>query len=320
MILLLFAFSALAFPQKISAAAPVMTITALDYGSDRVAGGDAVLLSSGGEYLLMDTTNNDDTNALIRYLKSHHIRKLSLYLSHWHEDHFFYLWKIMDDPYFTVRHLYLPQTAPVKKCANRTYRNRDWYEYARRCWSGLPDAGLYGAKQVKAKAKKEHIPVTYLKKGSTFQFGNATAEVLWCGCTCSLSKGFMQYLNDRSLVTRVTAGDQSYLTAGDITEEVFKRMKKKVVNLRADIYKLSHHGSSDTAATIRRIRPAYAFYCDGTERSGQFHLTARRKKIAKLTKLYSVRRSGTVTIRLYGKTAAVPVRVTAKRGRISSGA
>ena len=40
-----------AFP--ISAASPIMTITAFDYGSDTVNSGDSVLLESKGKYLLM---------------------------------------------------------------------------------------------------------------------------------------------------------------------------------------------------------------------------------------------------------------------------
>lgn len=47
---------------SVQAAAPLMTVTALDYGSDRGEGGDTVLVSSGGKHLLMDTGNYDDTN------------------------------------------------------------------------------------------------------------------------------------------------------------------------------------------------------------------------------------------------------------------
>ena len=305
--------------EEVCAAAPLMTITALDYGSDRVEGGDAVLLSSGGSYLLMDTENNDETHKVIRYLKSHKIRKLSLYLSHWHEDHFFYLWEIMDDPYFTVEKLYLPKTTWVKQCAKSKYRNRDWYSNAVRCWKGIPAAGLYGAKSVIRKAKKEKVPVKYLKKGSSFQIGNAHAEVLWCGCSCKLSsRGFFEYMNDRSLVTKFTAGDMAYLTAGDINDEVFTLMKKRGLDLQADVYKLSHHGEGDTAATIRMIRPAYAFYCDSTEKKGNIRWTAGRRKIAKMTHLYSVRYNGNITFRLYGKTAKTPVKVTTQRNRKAS--
>ena len=291
-----------------------MTVTALDYGSDRVEGGDAVLVSSDCEYLLMDTANNDDTGKVIRYLKARKIRKLSLYLSHWHEDHFFYLWQLMDDPYFHIKRLYLPKTTWVRNCAGARYSRRSWYENAVRCWSGIPAAGLYGAREVIKKAKTEKIPVTYLKKGSSFRIGKARARVIWCGCRCTLSKGFFEYMNDRSLVTKITAGGLSYLTAGDITKEVFDLMKQKQVDPGADLYKLSHHGASDTPATIKMIKPAFAFYCDSTEKRGKWNLsTGKRRKISKLTNLYSVRKNGNITFRFYGRDAADPIRVSTQR-------
>ncbi|MBQ9061905.1 MAG: MBL fold metallo-hydrolase [Eubacterium sp.] len=300
----------------VQAAAPLMTITALDYGSDRVEGGDIVLVSSGGKYLLMDTGNYDDTNKVILYLKSHRIKKLSLYLSHWHEDHFYYLWHIMDNPYFTVERLYLPSTTPIRKCAAGRYRNRFWYEFAVRCWKGIPSAGLYGAKEICKKAKKEKIPVTFLKKGSSFQIGNAAAEVLWSSGANTFSSGFWEYINDRSLVTKITAGDMSFLTAGDISRKTLRKMIKKGIDLRADLYKLSHHGTdSDTASIIRKIHPACAFYCDSTEKKGEIRLSKNRRKIAAKTKLYSVRYNGNLTFRLYGKQSAVPVKVTVQRRR-----
>lgn len=298
------------------AASPLMTVTALDYGSSKVKSGDAVLLSSGGEYLLMDTHNYDPNEKVIRYLKSHKIKKLSLYLSHWHQDHFYYLWKIMDDPYFEVTKLYLPSTKWTRTCARAKYARYPWYKDARRCWRGNPSQGLYGAKQVIAKAKEKDVPVKYLKKGSTFRIGKTSARVLWCGCDCKVtSKGFFPYINDRSLVTRFSAGGISYLTAGDISEDVFVHMQKEGIRLRADLYKLSHHGHADNSYTIRKIRPTYAFYCDSAEKRGKMNMTPERKAVAKYTKLYSVRKSGNITFKIYGKDARVPIRVKTQRGK-----
>ncbi len=304
---------------SVQAAEPLMTVTALDYGSDRVEGGDIVLVTSGGKHLLMDTGNYDDTNKLIRYLKSHRIRKLSLYLSHWHEDHFYYLWYIMDHPYFTVERLYLPAISPLKKCTAKKYRNRSWYESAVRCRKGIPSSGLYGAAEICKKAKKEKIPVTYLKKGSSFKIGSAAAEVLWSSGASPFSSGFWDYINDRSLVTKITAGDMSYITAGDISRKTLQKMIKSGVDLRADLYKLSHHGkTSDTAPILRKIQPVCAFYCDSTEKKGNTRLSKNRRKIAAETQLYSVRYNGNITFRLYGKHSARSVRVKTQRKKAIS--
>ena len=138
----------------------------------------------------------------------------------------------------------------------------------------------------------------------------ARAEVLWNRGAGSRSDGFWDYLNESSLVTKITASDMSFLTAGDVSRKTLKQIDKKQISLQADLYKLTHHGNGDTAATIRMIRPSCAFYADSTEKKGKAHRTRSRRKIAGMTHLYSVRKNGTVTFRLYGKHAHTPIRVS----------
>ena len=68
------------------AAEPYMKITVIDYGSGSSVYGDATLLESGGQYLLIDTGARDPNNTVIKYLKKKGIRNLSLYISHFHSE------------------------------------------------------------------------------------------------------------------------------------------------------------------------------------------------------------------------------------------
>lgn len=297
---------------------PVMTVTAFDYGCDSVNSGDAVLVASNGEYLLMDTGNYDKSKKIINTLKKKKIKKLSLYLSHWHEDHFYYLWYILNDSYFTVKHIYLPPASWVVTYGNKSNKGKGWYRWSGRCYEGVGPkgnriSGLYGAHQIVAKAREKRIPTTFLKKGSSFKFGYATARVIWYGCNCSMKDTFFDYGNDRSLVTKISAGGMSYLTAGDIGREVYTKMNKNRINLSADLLKLSHHGSTETASIVKSVHPKCAFYFNSNENKGARNLTKDRSEISKVTDLYSVRYNGDIVFNFYGKGKSCCMSVQAQR-------
>ncbi len=66
---------------------PSMTLTAIDYKNIDYYG-DATLLYSGGKYLLIDTgTEDNGPRYVINYLKKKGVRKLDIYISHYHDDH-----------------------------------------------------------------------------------------------------------------------------------------------------------------------------------------------------------------------------------------
>ena len=156
-----------------AASAPYMKITCIDLGSSSKVSGDAVLLESAKKFLLMDTGSKDPQNNVIKYLKSNGVRYLSLYISHFHEDHCDNAVSILTDPYFHVSRVYLANPDPARKYItswNKSHR-RQLYEGCRK----------YVARynQINAAARKKHIAVTALRRGKSFSIGSVRAKVLW---------------------------------------------------------------------------------------------------------------------------------------------
>ena len=120
---------------------------------------------------------------------------------------------------------------------------------------------LNGYNNIVNTAKENGCKIVYLKKGSTFKVGEATVKVLW-GCTYNSNSYDASYINNNSLVTKVTAGTVSYLTCGDIESEVENQLVASGIDISADIFKFNHHGgnSSNTAAFVKKVNPSFAYY------------------------------------------------------------
>ncbi len=242
---ILMAFSTVGPLIPAQAASGNMQITPIDFG-DAGIWGDSAMLSSGGKNLLMDTYIRDDYDTLINYLDDHHFYNFDLYLSHYHYDHMDQFTAIMEDSRFNVGTVYLPDPGYVKKGAQST-------SYCQNL--------LNGHNNIVNSANKNGVKIVYLKKGSSFTVGNATVKVLW-GCSYSGGSYDASYINNNSLVTKVTSGTVSYLTCGDIEAEVENQLVSSGIDLRADIYKFNHHGgnSSNTSAFVKKVNPSFAYY------------------------------------------------------------
>ncbi len=239
------AFSSVAPVIPAKAASGNMQITPIDFG-DAGVWGDSTMLSSGGKNLLMDTYIRDKYDTLINYLDDHHFYNFDIYLSHYHYDHMDQISTIIDDSRFHVGTVYLPDPAYVKRGAQSTSYCKDF---------------LNGYNDIVNTANENGCKIVYLKKGSTFKVGEATVKVLW-GCTYNSNTYDASYINNNSLVTKVTAGTVSYLTCGDIESEVENQIIASGIDISADIFKFNHHGgnSSNTAAFVKKVNPSFAYY------------------------------------------------------------
>ena len=239
------AFSSIAPVIPAEAASGNMQITPIDFG-DAGVWGDSTMLSSGGKNLLMDTYIRDRYDTLINYLDDHHFYTFDIYLSHYHYDHMDQIADIIDDSRFHVGTVYLPDPAYVKRGAQSTSYCKDF---------------LNGYNNIVNTANENGCKIVYLKKGSSFKVGNATVKILW-GCSYTSNNYDAKYINNNSLVAKVTSGTVSYLTCGDIESEVENQLVKSGIDLSADIYKFNHHGgnTSNTAAFVKKVNPSFAYY------------------------------------------------------------
>ena len=297
-----------------AASAPYMKITCIDLGSARTVYGESVLLESGGQYLLMDTGSKDPYNSVIRYLKSKGIKNLSLYISHFHEDHCDYAVSIIKDSYFHVKRVYLANPDPVRKYINSQNKSRRRKLYN----SCLLYLTRYN--EIASAARKKRVPVTNLRKGKSFTIGSARAKVLWdhntrsFGCFDPYDKDGIGFQNNSSLVTKFTLGKRSFLTCGDIEGSTERDLLASGANLSADILKLNHHGmwTSNLAAFVKSVNPCYCFYSykntsDSEARrfAGSRETASTLRRLARQYNILGCRYNGTITYKVQYNTISV---------------
>ena len=268
---------------RAEAASGNMQITPIDYGHANVWG-DCTMLSSGGKNLLMDTCLRDTYDTLINYLNDHHFYTFDLYLSHYHYDHMHQFSTIMYDARFNVSKVYLPDPAYLKTGAAKT-------NYCKEL--------LYGYNAIVKAANDTGVSIVYLKKGSSFTVGNAKVNILW-GCTYKSNTYDTHYINNNSLVAKVTSGTVSYLTCGDIEKETENAIVNSGINIKADIYKFSHHGgyTSNTASFVKKVNPSFAFYNwinDSPTSFGGAWVNTPINNLKKTCNIYSSRYNGMLT-------------------------
>ena len=105
-------------------------------------------------------------------------------------------------------------------------------------------------------AELQGTPIVVPQEGDTLQLGGATITILHCWPEAVQQSR----TNDSSIVLRIDYGDTSFLFTGDAEDWSEYMMIDAGVNLKADVLKVSHHGSS-TASTeefLRAIQPEYA--------------------------------------------------------------
>ena len=282
-IALLISLSSLSPSITADAASGNMQITPIDFGHADVWG-DCTMLSSGGKNLLMDTCLRDTYDTLINYLDDHHFYTFDIYLSHYHYDHMQQIPTIINDSRFKVSKVYLPDPAHLKTGAAKT-------NYCKELLAG------YNA-IVKA-ANNNNVKIVYLKKGSSFTVGNAKVSILW-GCSYKSSSYNAKYINNNSLVAKVTSGSTSYLTCGDIEKETEAQLVKSGINLSADIFKFNHHGgnTSNTSAFVKKVNPSFAYYNwlgDNPTSFGGGWVQTSINNLKKTCNIYSTRYNGMLT-------------------------
>ena len=262
----------------ISEVTPELDITNLNIG----VAGDAVLLQSRGKALLMDSGANDESsmpkyywgikngqNKVIQELQKANVTNLSIYLSHWHCDHFDMIPEIMNNNTFKIENIYLPEFTYMdnnkklldvnkeylkkydqngNKIANPTEKIKyNYYKDAKKIYD-----------KIKTIAKNKGITITYLKYGSKFSLGDANIKILGP----KPNQSFSSNINNYSLVAMCTVGDIRFLSAGDIEKEAEQSLLNSNADISADIMKLSHHGinTSNTVNFLKKVNPKYAFY------------------------------------------------------------
>jgi len=221
--------------------------------------GDAVLLESRGQFLLMDTGARVSYDVLTGYLDALGVKKFDIYVSHLHVDHYGNMQALTLDSRYEVGRIYFPHSKYAKEYSRHGYFYEEYFSGRSR--------GLL--KQI-SDASPE-IEIVFLEVGNTFSVGDANIEIIGPVGSFKVSQFKSKtknqrendYANNYSLSAMVTCGETRYLTCGDSQEEEEQSLLDAYGDsaLRADIFKLSHHGSMTSNAEdfIDAVRPVYAF-------------------------------------------------------------
>lgn len=218
-----------------------LTVHFIDVGQ-----GDSTLLESNGEFVLVDAGERDYGETVLRYIQSRGAQTLKYIIAtHPHSDHIGGIRTVLDGI----------------KTENFITVETDCDTYS---W-------------LKTLRKVDALGVRYIDAvpGDTYRFGNAGFTIL-----APLADGYEGY-NNYSVVIRAEYGDVRFLMTGDAEEESEAEMLEAGEDLRADVLKCGHHGSSDatTAPFLKAVNPSYAVISCG---SGNDYGHPHRETLQKL--------------------------------------
>ena len=205
-----------------------LTIKMLNVGQ-----GDAILIQTKTQTILIDTSDTDERDKLKTELDKAGVKKIDkLILSHPHADHIGGANKPVLEKY-TVKEIY------NEGCNRGKYNVYSAYINA---------------------AKKKNIPVKTLQAGTKLNFGgNVSFEVFYPTEELRAKFEAAKDYNDTSIVGKLTYGEFSMLFTGDAE----KNAENEILNtkyskkLKSTILKAPHHGSKTSAGAeyMKRVSP-----------------------------------------------------------------
>lgn len=179
-----------------------------------VGQGDASLIASGGEYVLIDGGPGSAEGELVAYLESLGIERFrAVIATHPHEDHIGGLDKVLAR--FPADAFYMPDKDATTACFERM----------------LDEVEAQG------------LEITIPEPGEMLRFGDAVLEFL-----SPAPENRYDNTNDYSIVTKLTMGGMKVLYMGDAETPVERELLDANYDLDCDIIKLGHHGSSTSSS------------------------------------------------------------------------
>ena len=197
-----------------------------------VGQGNCVLAESDGHYMLIDGGDRSHSSFVVSYLQQAGLTALDYVLiSHYDADH---VSGVIGALYqFDVGNVLSPDYSADTKI----------YQSYVNC------------------LKKQNITPVHPQVGDTYILGNASFTVV-----CPDRYDYEEE-NNRSLGIRLTDSSHSFLILGDAQSKSESAMLNENLDLSADVYMVSHHGSasSSTEKFLRAVHPAFAVISVGAD-------------------------------------------------------
>jgi competence protein ComEC len=226
--------------------------------------GDSILIQVNYKNILIDSGPKDGKNKLLEYLTLLNIPQFDYVIAtHPHEDHIGNMSYIINN--YKVLNFYSP------KIDNNTPSFENMAESLSR-------------KNLKIKILKANSSTINLGENTSFEVFSPNLDSY-------------DNLNNYSPIIKISYGNTSFLFTGDAEEDVEEEVLTKNFNLKSDVLKVGHHGSSTstTKAFLASVNPKIAVISVGKNNS-YGHPTENTLNKLKGTKIYRTDLNGNIVI------------------------
>jgi competence protein ComEC len=199
----------------------VMEVHFIDVGQ-----ADSILVESAGKYMMIDAGNNEDGDLIENYLKNEGIKELEYVIAtHPHEDHVGGMDDIIKN--FQVDNVIMP---------NVTHTTKTFEDVL----NAISD---------------KNLSITIPQVGEQYSLGNANFTII-----APNKEDYGDERNNYSVGIKLVNGNNSFIMCGDAEEEAERDILDNGIDISADVYKVSHHGSrtGTTKEFLEAISPRYA--------------------------------------------------------------
>ena len=247
-------------------------ITCLDVGQ-----GDCSFVVCDGRTMLIDAGESVYSERVIGYLRSVGVKKLDYVVcSHFHSDHIGSMSAVIDE--FRPTTVIMPSVPPEL----------------------IPDTAAYGS-LIRSVDDCGAGIITPLP-GDSFELGGA--QVVTVGPVNELTDNH----NDLSLVMKIKYGKRSFLFTGDAEEREETDIVNSGADIRSDVLKVGHHGSSSSSSPgfLNAVSPVYCVISVGAGNDyGHPHDTVLNALSAFTDKIYRTDICGNVYLYSDGESITI---------------
>ena len=233
---------------------------------------DSILIRDGNYNMLIDAGNNSDGEKLVKYYKELGITSFKyVFASHPHEDHIGGMDDIINN--FDIENFYMPD----KLSTTKTFED-------------MLDA-------LERKNLKYIVP----KVNDKLSLNNSNINVIYVGSDES-------DINDSSIVLKLNYFSNSFLFTGDLGSNKEKEILNSGANIKADVLKVGHHGSSYSTASLflDKVNPSFAAISVGKNNIYKHPASSTLEKLNKRgIKVYRTDLDGTILFESNGKDISV---------------